>query len=415
MTTQRAIGDPAPPPATGAPPRSAARARSWLIVAAIVCGCYGLGSIAVYLIYLTRHPVQDWMVYYAAARAYLDGDLPLIFDGERFTAYLNAYFADWLTEPFAFRSWAYPPPFLLLLIPFGMLGFAVSCALFEAATLAALLAALRHSLGSGRRWALHAVSLLLAPAAWFNIVSGQNGFLSAALLVGGFGLMPRRPALAGVLLGLMAYKPQLWLLVPVALVAARQWRVLATAIATGAAMALASVAVFGIESWLLWIEAIVNPPPGAYQRFLECCRLHDESVFTNLALLGASKTVADLGQLAALLVAGGVVWWCYRRRLPGDLRFAVLLGATVLAAPHVANYDAVLLVVAATLVFGYGLDHGFRAGGVVVPLAVWMIQLFNPPSAFPIGHITPVLTLLLIAGAIARARSDALVDPLLRR
>lgn len=383
------------------------RARAWLIAVGALCGVYGLASIAIYLIYVTRHPFQDWMVYYAAARTCLDGNLPLLFDSIRFTAHLNVYFADWLTEPFAFRSWAYPPPFLLLLIPFGLLGFAASGVLFLAATFAGLLAAVWRLVGGGPRLLLYAASLLLAPATWFNIVSGQNGFLSGALLVGGVAALPRRPALAGILLGFLGYKPQLWLLVPVALVAARQWRALAAAIATGAGMALGSLAVVGIEAWVLWTQSMVNPPPQAHALFLECCRLHDESVFTNLALLGASKTAADLGQAAAILLAGACVWWCYGRPLARDLQLAVLLAATMLAAPHVTNYDAVLLVVAATLVFAHGLDHGFRIGGVIVPLLVWGIQLFNPPDAFPIGHITPVLTMLLIACAIMQARAAA--------
>ncbi len=384
------------------------RARSWLIAVGLLCGVYGLGSIAIYLFYFTRHPFQDWMVYYAAARAYLDGNLPLIFDSARFTAQLNHQFAGWLTEPFRFRSFAYPPSFLLLLVPFGLLGFAASAALFQIASLAGLLAALWHHVNGGRRWVLHALSLILAPAAWFNIVSGQNGFLTGALLVGGFGLLPRRPALAGALLGVLSYKPQFWPLAALALAAARQWRALASMILTASVMALASLAVFGAAPWRLWIEWIVSPSPGAYQSFLECCRLHDESVYTNLILLGASRIMADLGQLAAMLLAGGVVWWCHRRPLPRDLQLTVLLAATALAAPHVANYDAVLLVVAATLLFAHGLDHGFRPGGVfggaLVPVLVWMIQLLNPPDAFPIGRATPALTVLLIACAVTEAR-----------
>ena len=37
----------------------------------------------------------------------------------------------------------------------------------------------------------------------------------------------------------------------------------------------------------------------------------------------------------------------FRQRMPPDLRLAVLLTCAFLAAPHVSNYDAVLLTVAA--------------------------------------------------------------------
>src|SRR6266851_645414 len=197
---------------------------------------------------------------------------------------------------------------------------------------------------------------------------------------------------AGVLLGLLAYKPQLWLLVPVALVAARQWRALAWAIGAAGTMALASLAVFGIEPWRAWVGWFIYTPPEIYQTWLKWGRLHGESVYTNLVLVGASHGAATVGQTIATLLAGACVWWCYSRPLRDDLRLAVLLAATVLAAPHVTNYDTVLLVVAATLVFAHGLDHGFGRGGVIVPVLVWMIQLFDPPGAFRLGLITPVLT-----------------------
>ncbi len=43
-------------------------------------------------------------------------------------------------------------------------------------------------------------------------------------MIGACRLLGRRPVLAGVLFGLAAVKPQLGLLVPVALISARQWR-----------------------------------------------------------------------------------------------------------------------------------------------------------------------------------------------
>ncbi len=383
------------------------RARAWLIVVGIVCAVYGLFAIRVYAIHFAREPWQDWMVYYAAARSYLDGNLPLIFDGERFTAQMSADFAAWLPKPLSFHPWLYPPPFLLLLIPFGLLPFATACVVFLAASFACLLAAIWVAVGPGyRRW-LQAASLLFAPAVWFNVGIGQNGFLTAALLVGGFGLLPRRPRVAGILLGLPACKPQFWLLVPVALVAARQWRALASALATVCVMALASVAVFGVEPWRAWIDWFVGAPPEIYQTWLKWGRLYGQSIYTILALIGASHGLATAGQGVATVLAAACVWWCCRRPMPDDLRLAVLLSATMLAAPHAINYDAVLLVVAATLLFAHGLDHGFRRGGVVVPVLVWMIQLFDPPNVFRLGRVTPLLTVLLIACAISRAHAEA--------
>ena len=56
-----------------------------------------------------------------------------------------------------------------------------------------------------------------------EFTAGQNGFLTAALIGGALGLLERRPALAGICLGLLTYKPQFGLLFPFVLIADRRW------------------------------------------------------------------------------------------------------------------------------------------------------------------------------------------------
>jgi alpha-1,2-mannosyltransferase len=380
-----------------------ARRRFWLTIVGVVCGLFAVASLTIYSMFFGRNPWQDWMVYYTAVRAWLDGNPQAVYDGYRLTALINQQFADWLPKELSFHPFLYPPHYLLLLIPFGLLPFAPACALFLAASFACFVLALRHLAGGGyRRW-LFLLSVILAPATAFNIGSGQNAFLTGALMIGGFALLPARPGLAGVLLGLLSYKPQLWLLVPVALLAARQWRALASAVITAVLVVSISAAVFGVAPWLAWFDWFLNAPPDAYRTWIEAGRMHGQSVYTILALLGASHRAASVGQSIATVASIACVWWGYRRPMPEDLRLAVLLAAAILGAPHVTNYDTVLLVVAATIVFAAGLDHGFRPGGVIVPLAVWMIQLFNPPMVFRIGLVTPLLTVLLIGCAFAAA------------
>lgn len=380
--------------------------RAGLIAAIAICGlCEGWVAI-VYTLHFSRWPWQDWIVYYGAARLYLDGHLPILFAAKQFTASLNAAFAAWLPQPFAYRSWAYPPSFLLLLLPFGLLPLVAACLVFEAVTLAGLVAALRCCLD--RRLLLVTAAMVLSPPAAFNLGTGQNGFLTAALLVGGSGLLDRRPVLAGALLGLLSYKPQFWPLAALALIAARQWRALTAALATAGIVGLAALLAFGAGAWRDWLQWVVHSPAGEYRNFVQCCLLHDESVATNLTLLGGGARLASLCQAAALLCAGAAVWWCWRRPAARELRLAILLAATALAAPHVANYDAVLLALSAALLFAHGLDHGFRWGGAIVPVAAWTIQAFNPPDVFRIGMLTPLLTAGLIAVGLARCRADGL-------
>jgi alpha-1,2-mannosyltransferase len=163
----------------------------------------------------------DWMVFYGAIRSVLDGNAPLIFDGDRFTDFLNTAFAGWLSKPLEFRPWAYPPSFLVLLLPFAPLGFFGSYVAFQIVTAALLAVALRASAGAALASGALLAAVLICPASAINAIDGQAVFLVAALIVGGFGLLEQRPYLGGLVLGLLTFKPQC-ILVPIALVAAGQ-------------------------------------------------------------------------------------------------------------------------------------------------------------------------------------------------
>ena len=119
----------------------------------------------------------------------------------------------------------YPPPFAFLLAPLSLLPSAPAYLVFQSVSFAAFAAATF----SGGHWQPRLAMLAILPATWVALASGQNGFLSAALLIGGMRLSGIRPVLGGILLGLLAYKPQLGLLVPVALTASGSWRAMAAA------------------------------------------------------------------------------------------------------------------------------------------------------------------------------------------
>ncbi len=387
--------------------------RQQLALVTLVCAAAGLYGWAVFLSTFSHDgsigprynaPGTDWMVFYAAARAFFDGNLPLIFDGHRFTAHQNQMFAAWLSGQLPFHPWLYPPHFLLLALPFGLIPFSASYALFMCITGAALVATIwLYAPPDYRRW-LQLGSLLLCPAASITVIAGQNAFLTAALLVGGFGLLPRRPILAGVLLGVATFKPTLWLMVPVALIAARQWRVLASAAAVASVLALASLAVFGVEMWRQWLEMALSPPADFYSNWLESGRSWGLSVYTCAWVLGASHGLATLVQAVATLGAAAGVYVAFRGALAPDRQLAVLLAAAILAGPHVSSYDTLLLAIAASLLFCRALEEGAPLYEITLMLSVWLLPLFNPPRATPLGLMTPVLVALLIAIAMAGAR-----------
>jgi uncharacterized membrane protein len=113
-----------------------------------------------------------------------------------------------------------PPVYLLVCAPLALLPFLPAFILFVATTLAGYLVVVRRILGvRGNAWLLPA---LASPPTIWTVGYGQNSFLTAALFGAGTLLVDRRPAAAGVLFGMLCYKPQFALLVPVALLARRR-------------------------------------------------------------------------------------------------------------------------------------------------------------------------------------------------
>lgn len=377
MTAPTASAGAAVPP----PRRSGREVPAIAAIVALVSGIYGW---MVFGFTLFGHdgeigPIYygvggDYTVYYAAARAYWNGTLPAVMD--------------MAATP---RPWLYPPHFLLLLAPFGVLPFAQSYAAFMAVTFAAAVAGAWRWAATPARRALWVAALALAPAASINVIEGQNALLTAALLLGGFGLLGRADLLGGALLGLLSYKPQLALLVPVALLALRNGRALAAAGVSVAVLVAVSAAVFGFDLWRQWLRAMIAPDPDAYAAWLDQGRLWGLSVYTCAVLLGAPAWLAGATQAAVVLASAAAVYRAFSGTLRRDLQLALLLAATLLAAPHVSSYDTLLLAAAAMLALGPMLDGARPPCPLVLLLWLWLVPLLGPPRIVATGFAVPPL------------------------
>ena len=373
-----------------------------LLVIGAACCVLALAGWGLYGLIFRYAPVQDFMVFYMAARSCLDGNMGLLSDGTLFTEMLNERFGAWLSHPLGLHPWVYPPLFLLMVMPLGLMPFWLSLVLFLAGTFLLLNLALRPYLPRTDQRRICLASLALSPASAFTVAVGQNAFLTTALLVGGFGLVRRAPALGGAMLGVLAFKPQLWLMVPIALVAARQWRAFGSALTAMALLAAASVLVLGLALWQEWFALLLRPNLQ-HEHWLKVGRLNGQSAYADAILLGLPVGAARLTQAAAVLLSAALVWWTFRTsRIRYNLKVAILLTATILAAPHVSNYDAVMVTVAASLFLCDVLDNGARFGDAILFVVVWGIELFDLPLVFRLGFVMPLVYGLFAAALLAR-------------
>ncbi len=177
-----------------------------------------------------RPIANDFVDVVAAGRLALDGDPAAAYDWPTH----KRTEARVIGHDFAgYYGWHYPPTFLFAAAALATLPFLAAAVVSLLATLAAYVAAMGGILGrSGIFVALG------FPAALWNVTAGQNGFLTAALVGGTLGLLQRRPALAGLCLGLLTYKPQFGLLFPLVLIVDRRWRTIVVASAVAGALAV---------------------------------------------------------------------------------------------------------------------------------------------------------------------------------
>jgi len=382
------------------------RARPDLVLAAAFCAAVGLYDALYVWRLISGGPLvgpgigaffPDFLVFHAAGRAWLEGQAALIYNSDALIAFQNALFADRLPGEVRFRPFFYPPTWLLMLLPLATLAVGQAYALFLAGTVA--LASLFEGRHDWPGW----LAILVSPAAAWVALTGQNTFLSLALFYGGLRLLDTAPAAAGILLGLLAYKPQLWLLVPLALIAARQWRALAWTLGTVIAAALASLAVFGPDLWRAFFDAAREAGSARIvDEMLSRVSSQIVSLFAAGTILGLPRSVASALQLAGAVLAVAAVWIAFRRHPSGLARTAVLAAATFLVSPYTLNYDLLLLMPAAVGLFREGAHKGFYPGERLLYIVLWLMPLAGMVlSRFGL----PVVPLvILLFGAVAWMR-----------
>jgi arabinofuranan 3-O-arabinosyltransferase len=341
---------------------------------------------------------KDFVNYWTASRLLLGGQvLDLFADHATYFRHLTAEFG----ADSQWRNWSYPPHYLLAIWPLGFLGYVPALLAFMAVTFAAWLVAVRAFLGRFPREA--SGLLILAPAILDNLRHAQNGFLTAALMLGGLALRQKRPVLAGVLLGCLTVKPQLGVLIPLFLLAERQWRVIGAAVLTTVALVLLSGTLFGWESWhgyltqtLPYQSRVMTEFTGGFQGMMPTvfAALRAMEVSPDLAL-----TLHGAVALGALALAARIVPTCP----DAGLRAALLIMTTLVVVPYWLSYDYTIAAAALLLADMRASARDPQAGR---HRAVLVLAALTPIAAVPLWDLgLPLSPLLVLAGFAAVARS----------
>jgi len=330
-----------------------------------------------------RDFVNTWM----GARGAFQGHVASWFDFDTYNAALRQVFGPNFPEHHS----SYPPHLLLFTWPLGLLPYLPAYAIWSIAGLAlyVLVAA------GGERRTDRLLLLAVAPAVVVNVYGGQNGFLTAALLIGGLSLLDSRPIVSGVLFGMLTVKPQLGMLLPLMLALTGQWRCIASAAATALGLGALTAAIFGPEVWPAFLELSVPKQQAvlAYGSGIFPAMMPTAFMNARIAGLPLDWAWAIQGIVSAAAV-GAFVWTFWRRRDPA-LSTALFVTASFLATPYAFNYDMVI--------FGWVLaqlrDHeGTRALDDRLAMVVWTV----PVTTMILGLAHIPISFLALAAFAAR-------------
>ena len=251
---------------------------------------------------------------------------------------------------------------------------------------------------------------LAFPAVFVNIIHGQNGFLTASLLGGALILLNNRPILSGVLVGLLAYKPQFGLLIPVVLLATHCWRTAGAATFTVLCAYAVSLVAFGSQTW----KAFANSMTFVRVVALESGNIgwaKIQSLFSAVRMWGGSIEVAYAAQIALTLAVAGTLVWLWRSKASYDLKAAGLACGCLLATPYVLDYDLVVLAISIAFFVRHALARGSHDYEITILALCWITPLLArnvaDTTSLPAGFMS---MLALYALTLRRAVIDLLSD-----
>ena len=350
--------------------------RPYLLVGYALAFCIISASCVEFIRNIAEPTSRDFVSFWGAAKLALAGTPSLAYD--------NAALHAVQVKAAAFGSgelpFAYAPAFLLLLVPFAALPFPFAMALWSTVTLSSYAAV-------ARRFAPQSGWLAVAfPPVFVVAAIGQIGFITAALFLGGLALLQReRKFAAGLVLGCLILKPQLALMLPVAMLAGREWRAIAGAMLSSTAVLLVGLISFGPAASWAWVHQMPLYMQIARDGLVGWHKL--VSVYAAGRQAGLSEHVALALHCAAALVAASLVARIWRSDARAMAKAGVLGAATMLASPYVYLYDALVLV----------------------PAFVWLVQRRAPVALVGSLWLMPIV----IIAQTAQASGSDNIGPLL--
>ncbi len=323
--------------------------------------------------------LPDYLAHWTGGRMLLDGDVAQLYDPAAQHARQTP-----VTGGAPELAWFVAPPMAALVFaPFAALPFGLSGAVWTVVSIGLLLASMVllrpmvPRLGD-RSWRLVTVALAATQPVLELVGAGQDSALSLFVWVSGMRLLSTgRDRWAGAVFALGLVKPQLFVLVPIVLLAQRRLSALAAWLATAAAIGLVSLTVVGPTAVRDWLAVPFSP---LYQEVVQARQAWKMEGVPSFLVSLAPSSLSSVAQLVGIVAAGVLValfavtvWRAPRSSVGPVWAFAAL--TTVVASPHLLSYDLVLAVPALLHLLETHERRSTRLALVLLFVLTWTSQL----------------------------------------
>ena len=343
---------------------------------------------------------QDFLPLYASARMIAHGRTSELYDQRALAAEESRI----IGQPLAVRlPNLYGPQVSLLFVPFSRLPFLTAASIWAALSLliygGCVYAVFRLCPSLAPYSRIVAVAAMAFPPLFHFFVRAQVSALVLACFTAAFlAFRSRHDWIAGIALGLLVFKPQFLIAIPLVLLLARSWACFSgLAISASAQLAFARV-YFGPVVMRAYVETLWHISRWIGNVELDLAPIQMHSLRSFWALLIPWSTAA----LALYLISSIVIIWIaaasWKSSSPLALRFAAPTLAAVLVNPHLFVYDLLVLASALLLVVEWSVSNVQRHSVALLALSylAFILPLFGPLSRWTHVQLSvPVFVALL--------------------
>ncbi|MCB1539766.1 MAG: DUF2029 domain-containing protein [Rhodoblastus sp.] len=382
----------------------AARARAYprIIAAIVLLALLGLVLTANGAVDSRGEPIgTDFSNFWSASKLALMGEPAAAYDMARQYAIQKQEFG----PQTGFYPFFYPPIYLLICYPLAALPYLTALAIWIAITGYAYQAVISR-IGEG---AIGLAAVLAYPAVFVTVGHGQNALLTTAILGAAALALDKRPIVAGVLLGLLAFKPHLAVVAPLALMVAGRWRAFAASAVAACALVALSLGLFGLDSWKAFLASAPAAKAVLDDKLMDVEKL--QSVFGAVRLLGGGADLAYIAQIVVALPVIGVLLFIARKSLSGEAIGALVATAAALTSPYFLDYDLALLAIPLAWATAQGVRSGFLPWEKSILVFAFALPAFSRVLAFAIGVPLAPFALGLLFWCVVRRASSTSARP----